>query len=101
MDTDVQQNKPLPTIWRVSDALWAVIEPVLQRLDPPATTGRKRIEARAALEGIIFRLRSGCQWNHLPKEYPDDSSIHRTLHRWVKNQVFEAIWAILIEHCAE
>ena len=26
------------------------------------------------LEGIIFRLRSGCQWNHLPRELGDDST---------------------------
>ena len=47
-------------------------------LDPPMRTGRKRIDPRGALDAIIVRLRSGGQWNRLPKEYPDDSSIHRT-----------------------
>ena len=38
-----QQDKPLPTIWRVPDDLWSKIESVLLQLDPPAKTGRSRI----------------------------------------------------------
>ena len=74
-------NKPLPTIWRVPDEMWKLIEPILLEYDPPAETGRKRIDQRAVLEALIFRVRSGCQWNHLPAEFPDDSSVHRTLQR--------------------
>jgi transposase len=70
MPRQQHNQKPLPTIWRVPDALWSVIEQVLAELDPPARTGRKRIDARSALDAIIFRLRSGCQWNRLPKESP-------------------------------
>ncbi len=62
------------TIWQVPDALWEQIVPLLVELDPPQRRGRKRIDPRAALEAIIFRLRSGCQWNHLPKKFPDDNS---------------------------
>ena len=40
------------------------------------------------LDGIIFRLRSGCQWNRLPKEFGDDSTVHRTFQRWVERGVF-------------
>jgi putative transposase len=90
-----------PTIWQVPDELWAWIALILAELDPPKPAGRKRINARAALDAIIFRLRSGCQWNQLPKAFPDDSSVHRTLQRWVRTGVFEHIWAALIEACAE
>ena len=45
--------------------------------DPPKARGRKRADPRQMLNGIIFRLRSGCQWNRLPKELGDDSTIHR------------------------
>ena len=76
--------KPLPTIWRVSDDLWAKIEPVLAERDPPKDTGRPRIDPRRALDGIIYRLRSGVQWNQLPQEFGDDSSVHRTFQRWVE-----------------
>lgn len=93
--------KSLPVIWQVPDDLWSVIERILAVLDPPARTGRKRIDARSALDAIIFRLRSGCQWNRLPKEFPDDSSVHRTFQRWVRLGVFDRIWAVLLEACKD
>lgn len=93
--------RPLPTIWRVSDELWAKVEPILIQQDPPRRMGRKRIDQRRALNGIIYRLRSGVQWNELPKEFGDDSSVHRTFQRWVKLKVFDAIWARLVADCEE
>ena len=90
---------PLPTIWRVSDDLWAKIEPILAEYDPPKRVGRKRIDQRRALDSIFYRMRSGVQWNHLPKEFGDDSSVHRPFQRWVELSVFERIWAALVEEC--
>jgi putative transposase len=94
-------SEPLSTLWRVPDQLWSMIEGVLRELDPSKIRGRKRIDPRAALDAIIFRLRSGCQWNHLPQEFPDDSSVHRTLLRWVRLGVFQRIWAMLVSNCEE
>ena len=65
--------KPLPTIWDVPDGLGQRIEPVILELDPPKSKGRIRVDQRKMLQGIIFRMRSGCQWNHLPRELGDDS----------------------------
>ena len=93
--------EPLPTIWRVSDELWAQIEPILAQYDPPKATGRKRIDQRRALDGIIYHLRSGVQWNQLPKEFGDDSSVHRTFQRWERLKVFDHIWATLVAECEE
>ena len=56
---------------------------------------------RKTLEGIIFRMRSSCQWNHLPRDLGDDSTIHRTFQRWVEGGVLERVWAVLIEECRE
>ncbi|HLL90587.1 MAG TPA: IS5/IS1182 family transposase, partial [Tepidisphaeraceae bacterium] len=36
---------------------------------------------------MIYRMRSGVQRNHLPKEFGDDASFHRTFQRWVKRGV--------------
>lgn len=93
--------RPLPTLWEVPDPLWERIAPILAQLDPPKPRGRPRIDPRAALDAIIFRLRSGCQWNHLPASFPDDSSVHRTFVRWSERNVFEAIWADIIEACED
>ena len=93
--------KPLPTIWHVPDELWERIEPVLNERDPPAATGRKRIAPRPALEGIIYQMRTGCQWNVLPRQFGDDSSVHRTFQRWISEGVLDRIWAILVAECEE
>jgi putative transposase len=93
--------KVLPTIWEVSDELWADIQDIINELDPPAKTGRDRIDLRPALNGVIYQMRSGCQWNHLPKQFGDDASVHRTMQRWIAKGVFERLWAGLLESCAE
>ncbi len=46
--------KALPTIWRTPEDLRELIQPILDQLDPPADTGRKRIPTQPALEGIIY-----------------------------------------------
>jgi putative transposase len=96
-----RQVKPLATIWQVNDELWNIIEEILDELDPPATTGRPRTGQREALNGIIYRMRSGVQWNQLPEQFGDDSSVHRTMQRWIAKGVFDRIWAVLIENCQE
>jgi putative transposase len=101
MSGTTNQSNEVPTIWRVPDELWTKIKPLLAELDPPKARGRKRIDQRAALDAVIFRLRSGCQWNHLPKDLPDDSSVHRTLQRWQRLGLFEQIWALLLRECQE
>src|SRR5262245_32698358 len=95
------RSKSLPTIWEVPDDLWERIEWLLNEYDPPKTTGRSRTDARKMLDGIIFRFRTGCQWNHIPKVYGDDSTIHRTFQRWVEINLFEMIWSLLAAECDE
>ena len=65
------KQETLETIWGVPDELWERIEPIILEEDPPKARGRKRSDPRQMLNGIIFRLRSGCQWNRLPKELGD------------------------------
>ncbi len=96
-----REPAPVPTLWRVPDALWERIVPILAELDPPKPTGRPRNDPRATLEAILYRLRTGVQWNHLPTAFPDDSSVHRTFQRWVERGVFARIWADVLTACAD
>lgn len=93
--------KRLETIWECPDDLWDdFIKPVLDDLDSPKPgAGRPRVDQRRALNGIIYQMRTGCQWNALPERFGDDSSVHRTMQRWIEKGVFEAVWAELVEHC--
>lgn len=96
------QPKPLDTIWEVDDELWVRIEAILREdWKPSAKGGRPPAEWRRIFNGIIYRLRSGCQWNRLPKCFGDDSTIHRWFQRWCRNGVMEGIWSVLVEACDE
>jgi transposase len=83
--------EPLPPIWRQSDEQWAMIEPGLAVHDPPAGKGPGRVDQRPVFDAVIFRLRTGCQWNRLPREYPDDSTVHRHFQRWVERGVLDKV----------
>ena len=52
----------------VPDDLWTEIEPLLPPPRPRPKGGRRPIESRAALTGIVFVLRSGIPWEMLPAE---------------------------------
>lgn len=94
-------GKPLPTIWELPDELWERIEPILLRRYPPAATGRPRANLRRVLDGIVFRMRSGCQWNQLPERFGADSTVHGWFQRFVEDGVLEEIWAELVRECEQ
>ena len=54
-----KKTQAFPTIWEVNDDLWNMIQAILDQRDSPAKTGRPRTEPRAALNGIIYQMRSG------------------------------------------
>jgi len=95
------KSKPLGTIWRIPDELWTIIQPILEEFWPRKVEGRPPADWRKVLEGIVFRMRSGCQWDQLPKEFGPKSTVHDWFQRWNKGGVMEKIWATLVENCQE
>lgn len=93
--------KPRVPSWEVTDDLWARVEPLLpvkareagRAYARKAGGGRKPKEARLVFEGIVYVLRTGCQWKALARErFGSSSSIHARFLEWQKAGVFEALW---------
>src|SRR5713226_6842885 len=64
--------------WMVSDELWALVEPLLPKVERRFRyPGRKRLPDREALQGILFVLHTGISWAPLPAELGYDSDGHR------------------------
>ena len=95
------RRKPLGTIWEVPDELWRRIEPIPVAFWPRTPTGRRVANWRKMLNGILFRMRSGCQWDQLPERYGPKSTAHDWFQRWVEGGTFEKIWAVLVAECDE
>ncbi|WP_146444451.1 IS5 family transposase [Botrimarina colliarenosi] len=85
----------------MDDTLWAIVEPILIEAYPAKLTGRPRVDFRQVFNAVLFRLRSGCQWNRMPAELGSDSSNHRWFQRWREDGVWEKVWATLVERCDE
>lgn len=84
----------------ISDKLWSVIEPILPPPKPRRYRypGRKPMDRRKALTGIIFVLRSGIPWEMLPKELGCGSgmSCWRYLRDWQKAGVWQKIHEVML-----
>jgi len=87
--------------WTVSDALWAQVAPLIPKPSRPKGRrysrapggGRKPLDPRQVFEGIVYVLRTGCQWKALPKElYGSPSSIHKYFLAWKRAGVFVRLW---------
>jgi transposase len=96
-----KKPKEPKTIWKIPDALWEKVKPLLDAAYPAKPTGRPRADLRGVLDAIVFRLRSGCQWNRLPQELADDSTAHRWFQRWCEDGMFERLWSVLLAECEE
>lgn len=63
----------------VNDEPWAMVESLLPLEPSKPNGGRLRCPNRAALEVIVYVLRSGILWGMLPKEagYEGNATCHR------------------------
>jgi transposase len=85
--------------WVVSDQLWARIEPLLPRRERRFRyPGRKRVDDRRALQGILFVLHTGIAWQHLPWELGFGSGVTcwRRLEEWEQAGVWERLHVLLL-----
>jgi putative transposase len=96
-----KKARPLGTIWKAPNALWEEVLPILRDFWPKKPTGRKTADWRAALNGIIFRMRTGCQWDQLPRKFGPKSTVHDWFQRWCAGGVMQQIWAALVAECDE
>ena len=82
----------------IPEDLWTLIEPLLPPDKPPGTNGRPRVPNRTVLNGILYVLRTGCQWKMVPPQYGSGSTCHLRFQTWVRAGVFRRIWRACLKH---
>ena len=85
------------TILNIPDELWDEIRIILPREKPSKTIGRPTVPFRKVLDGILYILRTGCQWKLLPSEYGSGSTCHRRFQEWVRLDIFKKVWIMVIK----
>ena len=76
----------------LTDEPWAVLKPVMPvPLCRPDGRGRPWRDPRTVLEGILWMLRTGAQWNDRPPRSPPSQTCHRRFQHWVRSGVFERL----------
>ncbi|MFE9747134.1 IS5 family transposase [Saccharothrix saharensis] len=85
--------------WEVEDELWELIEPLLPKVERWFRyPGRRRLDDRKALCGILFVLYSGIQWEFLPQElgYGSGMTCWRRLRDWNEAGVWPRLHELLL-----
>ena len=83
----------------LTDEEWALIEPLI----PPAKRGggKRSVELRAVVNGLMYVLSTGCQWRAIPKDLPARSTVHDYLDLWDYDGTLERIHHTLYVACRE
>ncbi len=50
---------------------------------PKPKGGRPRVDDRLVLGGILYRLRTGCDWRAIPRKFASGPTCHRRFQPWV------------------
>src|SRR5437868_2674931 len=86
----------------VSDALWAVVEPLLPPPRPQGTRGRPPVPNRVALAGLIFVLKTGIPWEYFPQELGcSGMTLWRRLRDWQRAGVWERLHREMLQRLAD
>src|SRR4029453_10490105 len=78
--------------WRVSDEFWEKVQPLIPPTPSHAKGGRRRMDDRDAFAAMIYVLRTGIQWNALPREMGASSTVHDRYQEWERLGFFEELW---------
>jgi transposase len=80
-------RKPYPS--DVSDAAWEFLLPylTLMREDAP----QREYALRDVFDALRYFVKTGCQWDFLPHDFPPWTAVYQQARRWLAAGVFEEI----------
>jgi putative transposase len=82
----------IPDEFRISNELWREIEKLLPVHLITKKGGRPRRNDRQIMEGLLYLLRTGCQWAEIPSKYGPKSTVYDRFREWQGADVFFKLW---------
>jgi len=83
----------------LTDAEWRHIDPLI----PPAKRGggKRRVDMREVVNGVMYVLSTGCQWRYIPKDLPPRSTVNGYFCLWGYDGTLERMHHALYVKCRE
>ena len=87
--------------WEVSDELWERVRPLIPPRPPHPKGGRPAADDRHMFAAIVYVLRTGIQWNALPRELGASSTVYDRFRTWEAQGFFHRLWQAELQHYDE
>ena len=82
----------MPYSSSLSDAEWEIFEPLLLKALPAKKRTRPpKWTYREIVDGILYQLKNGCNWQDLPKDLPPYSTVYWHYKQWRAVGVLESL----------
>ena len=83
----------------LSDLEWEILAPLI----PPAKSGGhpRTTDMREVCNAIYYHLKTGCQWDMLPGDFPPRATVYSYYRKWQKRGIWEELNHILRDRLRE
>ena len=85
----MKRTKP----WELSDEVWERVRPLIPQRPAHPKGGRPAQDDRQMLSAILYVLRTGIQWNALPRELGASTTVYDRFRLWERQGFFAQLWA--------
>ena len=81
----------------LTDDEWALIKPLIPRAKRGG--GKRTVDMREVVNGLMYVLSSGCQWRAIPKDLPPRSTVNGYFLQWDYDGTLDRIHQALYVKC--
>jgi transposase len=76
----------------LTDGQWALLEPLLPEANSgPGNRGRPARPLRQILNGVLYVVKTGCQWRWLPREFGPWETAYGYFNRWSRVGIWQGL----------
>ena len=86
----------MPYSSSLTDQEWEILEPLLPEVLPKKKRTRPLAWSyRALIDGMLYQLKNGCNWEDLPTDLPPYSTVYWHYKQWRETGVIEQLMDVL------
>src|SRR3954462_8870095 len=75
----------------LTDAQWAVLEPLLREADTGGPGRPATVDLREIVNALLYIKQTGCPWRYIPHDLPPRSTVHYYFGKWTNDGTLEEV----------